>query len=72
MSAAISFIATLTCSGTASALVSSSVVRYFLVTAVPCSSGCLGGRPTATARKASDGDRHLNFHETRDNLPAPS
>ena len=27
-----------------------------------------GGRPTPTARQASGGDRHLNFHESRDNL----
>ena len=32
-------------------------------------SGCLDGRPTPTARKAlGEGDRHLKFHETRDNL----
>src|SRR4051794_15959292 len=40
---------------------------YFLVTAVPCQ-WCLGGRPTPTSRPVRAGDRHLNFHETRDNL----
>jgi hypothetical protein len=42
---------------------------YFLVTAVPCQ-WCLGGRPTPTSRPVRAGDRHLNFHETRDNLQA--
>src|SRR4051794_22457116 len=65
---AISAIATLTCSGTATpAGVSIFCFWYFLVTAVPCR-WCLGGRPTPTSRPVRAGDRHLNFHETRDNL----
>ena len=49
------------------------VVWYFLLTVVPYPSTSIlwsvvfGGRPTPTARQASGGDRHLNFHEIRDN-----
>src|SRR4051794_10715346 len=71
MEPAISAIATLTCSGTANpspAGVSILSFWYFLVTAVPCSKRCLGGRPTPTSRAVRAGDRHLNFYETRDNL----
>src|SRR4051812_16733352 len=71
MEPAISAIATLTCSGTANpspAGVSILSFWYFLVTAVPCSKRCLGGRPTPTSRSVRAGDRHLNFYETRDNL----
>ena len=37
-------------------------------TAVPLLLVCLGGRPVPTTRQVSSGDRHLKFHETRDNL----
>ena len=68
---AISAIATLTRSGTTdTSPVGVSILSfwYFLVTAVPCSKWCLGGRPTPTSRPVRAGDRHLNFYETRDNL----
>src|SRR5439155_22403334 len=51
----ISDIATLTCSGTTSSLASVPRFWYCLLTAVPCLSGRLGGRPTPTARQRSGG-----------------
>jgi hypothetical protein len=68
MSAAISFIATLTCSGTASTLVSNVVLWYFLVTAVPCLVGSWRNTRDLPSGRPQAGDRHLNFHESRDNL----
>jgi hypothetical protein len=70
MQPAILSIATLTCSGTIRPSVGVSIFSfwYFLVTAVPCQ-WCLGGRPTPISRPVRAGDRHLNFYETRDNLP---
>jgi len=36
---------------------------------VPLLLVCLGRRPTPTTGRSRAGDRHLNFYETRDNLP---
>ena len=58
----------LTCSGTASTVVSGTVVWYLLVTAVPflgCSWRITRDLPLGGSQV---GDRHLKFYETRDNL----
>ena len=66
MFSAISAITTVTRSGDAVAPTGWIWLLFF--TAVPLLFVCLGGCPTPTTRQVSSGDRHLNFHETRDNL----
>ena len=50
-------------------LVSISFAWYFLVTVVPCLLGSsLADAQHLPQGRRQAGDRHLNFHETRDNL----
>ena len=73
MSAAISSIATLTCSGTDSMLVSASFIWYLLFTVVPCLLGSsLADAQHLPQGRHQAGDRHLKFHESRDNLKRSS
>ena len=67
-SAATSAIATFTCFGTAggASLAGTFFLWYCLLTAVPCSVGLSWRTPNTYRCQA--GDRHLNFHEERDNL----
>ena len=61
----------LTSSGTASPgpeLVFGVFFWYLLVTVVPCLGGVLADAQHLPQRRCQAGDRHLNFHETRDNL----
>ena len=53
--------------GHGGAVVSDAVVWYFLVTAVPFL-GSSWRTPETYHRQVSAGDRHLKFHELRDNL----
>jgi len=71
MSAAISSIATLTEAGTANSsasVVLVSLIWYCLVTVVPFLSGVFVDVQHLSQDKCQAGDRHLKFHEIRDNL----